>query len=186
MAGLEKKTLCIKSCSESETIELGRSIGRLLTPGDVIYLFGEMGTGKTRIAKGVINAATHTPLDEINSPTFTLINRYQGDLLVYHADLYRIANDELEDVGIEMVEESQGALVVEWAEKVPRLDEHALRIRLSHTNDENVRMIVLEYAEKSSWSSRLWNTSMSDGEEEAVGAISTNNFICDGESLCRS
>jgi tRNA threonylcarbamoyladenosine biosynthesis protein TsaE len=189
MPGLETKKSCITSRSESETIELGRQIGRLLAPGDVVYLFGDMGTGKTRIAKGLINAATNTPLDDINSPTFTLINRYQGDLAVYHADLYRVEQGELVDIGIEMVEESQGALVVEWAEKVPKLDENALRIHLSHTDDENVRIIVLECPQEGSWSSRLWTRRMSDDEEEALGRNPYKHeqpYACDGESLCRS
>ncbi|MGB9617287.1 MAG: tRNA (adenosine(37)-N6)-threonylcarbamoyltransferase complex ATPase subunit type 1 TsaE [Desulfomonilaceae bacterium] len=187
MPALKTKTSSITSCSESETIELGRKIGRLLAPGDVVYLFGDMGTGKTRLAKGLINAATNTPLDDINSPTFTLINRYQGDVAVYHADLYRLERGELEDIGMEMVEESQGALVVEWAEKIPKLDENALRIYLRHANEENVRIIVLEWAQESSWSSRLWDRRTSDDEEEAVRRDPRKQpYMCEGESLCRS
>jgi len=177
----------ITSCSESETIELGRKIGSFLVPGDRIYLCGDLGTGKTRIAKGLINAATNTPLDEINSPTFTLMNRYQGDPVVYHADLYRIENDDLEEVGIEMVEESQGVLVVEWAEKIALPSEDCLRIDLEHTDDENVRIITLEWNVTSSWSSRLCGRLPSGNQDSASGCKSrTQNYLCYGESLCRS
>lgn len=186
MPDLATKTMYVKSCSESETIELGIKIGTLLEPGDCVYLYGDMGTGKTRIAKGLIHAATNTPVDEINSPTFTIINRYEGDLVVYHADFYRIEQDDIEDIGIEMVEESRGILVAEWAEKVTKLAEDVLRIYLNHTDEEDVRMILVEWAINSSWSTRLRGQLPQANHGEPIGCKPDNHpYLCNGESICR-
>ncbi len=187
MAKSDSKSVCLKCSSESETIDFGKKIGALSVPGDHIYLYGALGTGKTRIAKGIINAATNTPIDDINSPTFTLMNRYQGHHVVYHADLYRVESYDLEGIGIEMIEESDGILVVEWAEKMNLPSNQVLRIYLEHTDDENVRTITLEWNLDSSWSTRLLGKISSGDLCEALGHEAfEKNYLCDGESLCHS
>ena len=84
--------------SEEMTIKLGESIGRVLREADVVFLIGELGAGKTRMAKGIVSSATQTDPDEVVSPTFTLVNTYEGHLTISHADLYRIEAGNFVDV----------------------------------------------------------------------------------------
>lgn len=188
MPELPTRSICFKSCSEEDTIELGRRIGRLLEPGDCVYLYGDMGTGKTRIAKGMINAATQTPVDEINSPTFVIINRYEGNRVIYHADLYRLENGDFEDIGIEMVDESQGILIVEWAEKMPgTMRQDALSIYLSHTNEENLRIVRLEWQTNSVWSAKLPEKLVpTDSYEYPDCEVFQQAHLFEGEAIWRS
>ncbi|MDQ1238288.1 MAG: tRNA threonylcarbamoyladenosine biosynthesis protein TsaE [Thermodesulfobacteriota bacterium] len=149
-----------KSYSEEETIELGKWIGGMLQPGDHIYLHGEIGTGKTRIAKGIIAQYSGIHLDDVVSPTFTLLNRYGEDRVAFHADFYRIDQPDIEDVGLEIVYEYASVLVVEWPEKMTECPEAALKVSLSYDEGENERIIVFEWRTGSKWDER-----MSDIEE---------------------
>ena len=79
------------SKSEAETVRLGRSLAAELQAGDVVLLEGVLGAGKTALARGIA-AGLGVPEEEVRSPTFTLVNPYQGRLPVYHVDLYRIAD----------------------------------------------------------------------------------------------
>ena len=143
--------------SESQTIEFGAALGRILTAGDVILIEGELGSGKTRLAKGIISTAAGVTEDEVVSPTFTLINTFEGDFPVHHADLYRIESDQVEGIGLEETVELGGALVVEWAEKIPGFGDDALRIVLLPGGNENARRIVFQWHESGSWCKRLGN-----------------------------
>ena len=86
----------ILSSSEEMTIRVGRALGRILRVGDVVFLLGELGAGKTRLAKGIVSSAAQLHPDEVVSPTFTLVNTYEGELIVNHADLYRIEAGHIE------------------------------------------------------------------------------------------
>ena len=102
----------IHTSSEEETIRLGEAIGRLLTSGDTILLVGELGSGKTRLAKGIVSAATGVLYDEVVSPTFTLINRFEGTFPVHHADLYRLHTDQIDGIGLDdALEEDRKSVV---------------------------------------------------------------------------
>lgn len=110
----------IETHSFEETVELGRKLGRLLTPGDVICLSGDLGTGKTALTNGIAKALDITSY--ITSPTFTLVNEYEGKIPLYHFDVYRIADsDEMFDIGFEEYINSEGITVIEWGEQITEI-----------------------------------------------------------------
>ena len=141
--------------SEQETIRLGSTIGKMLRPGDLIMLIGELGTGKTRLAKGIVSAATGVDPDEVVSPTFTLINCFEGLLQVCHADLYRIDSQQIEGIGLEDALDGGAALIVEWAEKLPDLNEDPLRVYIRYHEEENRRQFRFEWREGGTWHDRM-------------------------------
>jgi tRNA threonylcarbamoyladenosine biosynthesis protein TsaE len=149
------KTLEITSESEEDTFELGIIIGRILKSGDTVLMIGELGSGKTRLSKGIVSAAANVPPEEVVSPTFTLINRFEGDFDVYHADLYRLAPDQTEGIGLEDALDQGGALIVEWAERLTDFQEDSLVIYLRFAPEPDSRNVVLEWNEEGSWKDRL-------------------------------
>ena len=107
----------IKTCSRDETIALGERLGRLLVPGDVLVLTGDLGAGKTQLTKGV--AAGMGVEGDVTSPTFTIEMVYEGaEMPLYHFDLYRLDDpDQLEDTGIFDVLGADGVCSIEWGEQ---------------------------------------------------------------------
>jgi tRNA threonylcarbamoyladenosine biosynthesis protein TsaE len=101
--------------SEDGTRELGERIGRLLERGDTVLLRGDLGAGKTRLAQGIARGLGVS--QPVTSPSYVLMNEYEGRIRMFHVDLYRIAGtDELEDLGLWDHTEN-GCLVVEWPER---------------------------------------------------------------------
>jgi len=130
------------SNSVENTIELGSKIGALLKPGDVILLTGDLGAGKTHIAKGVGKALGVKRI--INSPTFTIVKEYSGNnVKFYHLDLYRL--DGLNnDFDLEEYIESDGICVIEWPHQIEEiLPKEYLNIKLLRL-DDNQRKIEIE------------------------------------------
>lgn len=149
------KTIEVRTLSEEETLELGRRIGKILRPEDVVLLLGDLGAGKTRLAKGIVSAATGVCPEEVVSPSFTLINRFEGRFPVHHADLYRIDADQIEGIGLEEALVEEGALIVEWAEKAPVLDPDALRVVIAYGPEEQTRRILIQWTEEGTWNERI-------------------------------
>ncbi len=111
--------LTLEAASPDETFALGERLGRLLEPGDFVGLIGELGAGKTLFARGVARGAG-VPEGQVSSPSFAIVNPYQGRLPLYHADLYRLGDvDELYATGFFDLVGSGGAMLVEWVDKVP-------------------------------------------------------------------
>ena len=107
------------SHSPKETLQLGKSLGSSLIPGDIILLNGDLGAGKTHLTKGICNGVGLDEDSYIRSPTFTLINEYHGKLPIYHIDLYRIDSlEEIYSLGLEEILFNQGITIIEWAEKL--------------------------------------------------------------------
>lgn len=108
--------------STSETIRLGKKIGRFLQRGDVVALVGELGTGKTQLIKGLASGVGIKNLKYISSPSFTLINEYRGRIPFYHIDLFRLNREqEAEELGLEEYYHGDGVTAIEWADKIPSL-----------------------------------------------------------------
>lgn len=106
------------TASADETMRLGSRLGTLLRPGDMVCLFGELGSGKTTFTKGLIQGIGGIEARTVTSPTFTLLNIYEGTFPVYHFDLFRLNTlDELEEIGYREYFQGNGICVVEWAEK---------------------------------------------------------------------
>ncbi len=143
--------------SEQETIRLGATIGKALRPGDLILLIGELGTGKTRLAKGIVSVAAGVDPEEVVSPTFTLMNCFEGPFQVCHADLYRVDSEQIEGIGLEDALDGGAALIVEWAEKILDLNEDPLRIYIRYHEEENRRQFRLEWREDGLWHDRMEN-----------------------------
>ncbi len=105
------------STCEGETKELGRRLAEKVKPGSVISLRGSLGAGKTVFAKGFAEALGIG--EAIVSPTFTLVQEYDGRLKMYHLDLYRLSGeDEFESMGGEDFLYSDGVTLIEWSEKI--------------------------------------------------------------------
>jgi|SRR5690554_5482880 len=102
---------------EKETQKLGYEIGKLLFPGSVVSLTGDLGVGKTTFTKGIAKALNIKQV--VNSPTFTIIKEYEGDLNLYHMDVYRISDKE--DLGFDEYFFNDGITVIEWAENIKSL-----------------------------------------------------------------
>ncbi|MCU0822595.1 MAG: tRNA (adenosine(37)-N6)-threonylcarbamoyltransferase complex ATPase subunit type 1 TsaE [Spirochaetes bacterium] len=130
--------------SAGETRSWAETIGYSAGNGTVIALSGELGSGKTVIAKGI---ARGMGIDEdITSPTFLFVEIYDNIIPLYHFDLYRINNEsELDELNFEEYWEGSGVSVIEWAEKAAgRLPENIIKINISREG-ENKRRITIEY-----------------------------------------
>lgn len=100
---------------EKETVSLGKRFGRILKPGDIVALTGDLGAGKTHFASGIGEALGVK--EYITSPTFTILCEYEGRMPMYHFDLYRLENEEeLFDTGFWEYADSEGVTVIEWPE----------------------------------------------------------------------
>ncbi|MBT1074528.1 tRNA (adenosine(37)-N6)-threonylcarbamoyltransferase complex ATPase subunit type 1 TsaE [Geobacter grbiciae] len=109
----------VTSHSVEETILLGEWLGRLLEPGSFIALTGELGAGKTQFVRGVATGLGIDSSVPITSPTFTLLNEYQGRIRLYHFDLYRLGGvDDAAELGFDEYFHGDEVCLVEWAERL--------------------------------------------------------------------
>ncbi|HKF23143.1 MAG TPA: tRNA (adenosine(37)-N6)-threonylcarbamoyltransferase complex ATPase subunit type 1 TsaE [Candidatus Angelobacter sp.] len=121
--------------SAEETTELGRQLAGELRPGSVVLLRGELGAGKTTLAKGIAEGFGAAEAAAVTSPTFTLIHEYRGpEVTLYHIDLYRIDTQrELDTLALDDLMEPNTILLIEWGEKFERFaKERDAEIALEH------------------------------------------------------
>lgn len=110
--------LKFKSNSPEETFAFGQSLAKVLGPGQVICLAGDLGAGKTLLVQGLAKGLQIE--DAVNSPTFTIVNVYDAKFPIYHFDLYRLNYaEELFDIGFYEYTESNGLSIIEWPDKFP-------------------------------------------------------------------
>lgn len=135
--------------SPQETIELGKKIGKQLKGGEVVSLVGNLGAGKTHLIKGIVAGVRGDEEgneDEVNSPTFVLINEYLGGRLdLYHIDAYRLdTTREFEMLGFDDLCYDDSVVLIEWANKIEQSLEgvNLLRLELWHES-QTQRKIVL-------------------------------------------
>lgn len=126
----------VLSRSPSETDRLGRILGLCARGGEVLALFGDLGTGKTALVRGLAAGLGASP-SSVSSPTFVLLHEYHGRLPLAHADLYRIqSNTELPHLGLSDYLEGPGVVAIEWAEKAgAELPPDRLEVHLEHRTD---------------------------------------------------
>ena len=106
------------SKSEKETRKFGRNLAKELKEKDIVYIYGDLGAGKTCLVKGIVDGLGLTN-EYVRSPTFAIINKYNGKSPVYHLDFYRIeAAKEIEGLGIEEFSGKEGVTLIEWPEKI--------------------------------------------------------------------
>jgi tRNA threonylcarbamoyladenosine biosynthesis protein TsaE len=156
----DRESIEILVTDAEETIKLGEIIGKTLTPGSIIALRGGLGAGKTVLVKGIARGLGVE--DEPVSPTFVIMNAYEGRLPLYHFDLYRISGaDELFGIGADEFLFGEGVSAVEWAERVDEiLPEYTIYIDIKITDtdygSENTREIRIEG--KKEWVSSFRST----------------------------
>jgi tRNA threonylcarbamoyladenosine biosynthesis protein TsaE len=125
------------SPNERETFDLGRRIGEQLSGGEVLLLSGSLGAGKTVLVKGIAHALD-VPEDDVSSPSFTLVNPYQGRLLLYHIDLYRLDQGATAAHAVdldELLSDEHAVIVIEWAERMGNYPLPSTAWRISITGD---------------------------------------------------
>ena len=130
------------TASEEETIALGERIAHELPRKAAVLLIGNLGAGKTTLAKGIAVGLGAASVDEVSSPTFTLIHEY-GERL-YHVDLYRLdAAEQVATLGLDEIFDRDAVVLVEWGERFPELmPARRIEIRLEREGDEQRRIAV--------------------------------------------
>lgn len=116
---MKRLSFDITTHSAEETRALGATFGRHAAAGTVIALTGTLGSGKTAFTQGLARGLQVPAEYYITSPTFTLINEYQGRLHLYHVDLYRLSDPgDIEEIGLRDIMAGAGVTVIEWAERL--------------------------------------------------------------------
>jgi tRNA threonylcarbamoyladenosine biosynthesis protein TsaE len=134
----------VVSHSPEETLAWGRALAKELQPPCLVRLEGELGSGKTTLAKGIVAGLGAAREEDVTSPSFTLVHEYGQELKVFHVDLYRIeCAHDLETLGLEDLWSQRATVIVEWGEK---LGDNPLspqvRIQLEHLGAEERRITV--------------------------------------------
>jgi len=134
-----------RTSSEEETIALGRQVAESLRPPVVVLLIGNLGAGKTTLAKGIVEGLGCAEPDEVTSPTFTLIHEYGPG--VYHIDLYRLDTAaEVRTLGLDDLFAQDAVVLIEWGERFPELMP-AERVEITIASaDDGAREIQVNYA----------------------------------------
>ncbi len=132
------------SRSPDWTVALGVSIGAAAVTGTFICLFGDLGSGKTKLTQGIAVGLSVPEAYVVTSPTFTYVNEYPARLPLYHIDLYRVSSpDELFDLGWDEYVRTEGVVVVEWAERAgPYLPEKRIELSITVTGPEERRFDI--------------------------------------------
>jgi tRNA threonylcarbamoyladenosine biosynthesis protein TsaE len=129
--------------SEEETITAGEKLAAELPPKAVVLLIGNLGAGKTTLAKGIVKGLGAAQPDEVSSPTFTLIHEYSAS--VYHIDLYRLdREDQVATLGLDEIFDRTAVVLIEWGERFPRLmPKERTEIYLRTTGDDSREIEVV-------------------------------------------
>ena len=131
--------------SPEETQTIGQNLGETLKTGDVVALIGDLGAGKTCLTQGIARGIGIASHEVVNSPSYTLINEYEGEVPIYHIDLYRLQHHgEIVDLGLEEYLEGAGICIIEWADRMTNLlPANHLEITITWV-DESTRTIELQ------------------------------------------
>jgi len=132
------------SKSEEETYSFAKKLAESLPTPAHILLYGELGAGKTIFAKGLADGFGVADVDEVSSPTFTLINQYSGRVKIYHIDLYRIDPGALDGLGLEEIfDDPNSVVIIEWAERLGSFETPgAVRVFLAYVDEHSRRIDV--------------------------------------------
>lgn len=131
------------SQSPEDTVRLGKRLAAVLKPGDIVFLRGDLGAGKTTLVKGIAGA-WQIPAEKVHSPTFVLMNHYPSRVPIYHFDFYRLNSpDEIAAIGYEEFLYGRGVALIEWPEKFGSLapGEHIL-VDLRHAGESQRECLI--------------------------------------------
>ena len=134
------------SGNEQETFLLGQSIGQRLQPPRVILLYGELGSGKTVLVRGLADGLGVTDPSLVRSPSYALVNEYPTEnSTIYHLDFYRLDGlRDLYSIGLEEILASHAIVIIEWAEKLLLEVEKPLSVRIQVDPKRGVRQFEIE------------------------------------------
>ncbi len=146
-----------RTTTEAETIQLGERLARTLPPRGVVLLIGNLGAGKTTLAKGIAKGRGAADPDDVSSPTFTLIHEYSktGDRSsspvhyspVYHIDLYRLDEErQVATLGLEELFEKDALVLIEWGERFPDLmprERTEIHLRAMENDEREITVTTL-------------------------------------------
>jgi len=136
------------SNSPGETHSLGVAIARQLVPPCTVLLSGSLGSGKTTLARGIAEGAGLEDPARVSSPSFTLVNRYEGRVPIFHVDLYRLEGErDLSSVGLEEFMGRVGITVVEWGERLLHQEDSAILIEIVDLGGDTRRFNIAGLAE---------------------------------------
>jgi tRNA threonylcarbamoyladenosine biosynthesis protein TsaE len=128
-----------RTTSEEDTIELGRKLATELVRPVLVLLIGNLGAGKTTLAKGIVAGLGATTIDEVSSPTYTVVHEYGSN--VYHVDLYRLERaEEVAALGLDEMFDRDAVMLIEWGEAYRQAlpTGNSLEIRISTEGDERL------------------------------------------------
>ncbi len=150
-----------------DTQELGERVGRLLEAGDVVCLYGELGSGKTVLTKGIARGLGVASERAVRSPSFVLLHRYQGRVPVYHADLYRLDGPAaIADIGLREFLGGDGVAVIEWADKLEAsLPMERLDITITHQTEETRLITIIPQGTRYRQRFEPWQSQLMPGGE---------------------
>ena len=131
--------------SAEETMELGRRLAREIQAPRIVLLVGDLGTGKTTLAKGLISGLGACAPEDVVSPTFSLVHEYEGDPKVYHIDLYRLDRvPEFETLGLDDLWDEDAVVLIEWGEKFSgQIPRPRMEIHIIDKGDDNREISVM-------------------------------------------
>ena len=135
-----KKTEYI-SKDPSDTIQIGESIGLAARAGQLYAVYGDLGAGKTQLVKGIARGLGVPDWEYVVSPTFTLMNVYEGNMTLCHVDLYRLESGDLPDLNMEEFL-ADGIVVVEWAERSPWW-EGVIGVHIEITGETGRKIVII-------------------------------------------
>lgn len=134
--------------SEEETVEFGRQLAASLSVGSIVLLIGNLGAGKTTLAKGILSGLGVAAIEEVTSPTFTLIHEFGTSAtrapLAYHIDLYRLDTaEQVGSLGLDEILERDSVVLIEWGERFPGLwPDGRIEVRLEAAGEDRRRISV--------------------------------------------
>ncbi len=145
MTKSKDQSVSIETQSPEQTEALGYRLGRLLEPGDVVTLSGELGGGKTCFVRGIVAGAAPACTGMVASPTFAILNEYPGPPLLLHYDCYRLrGSDDAIELGLEDHLYGTGICLIEWPERITEiLPENRLEVLFEYTGETQRRISFL-------------------------------------------
>lgn len=139
-----------ESDSPARTEALGRALGRLLKPGDLVALSGELGGGKTCFVRGIVAALAPQAADLVASPTYALMHEYPGEVPIYHFDCYRLrGGDDAFELGMQEQFQGSGICLLEWPERIgEELPAQRLEVLFEHGGDDLRRITLTPHGQR--------------------------------------
>ena len=150
-------SMSFSSASPAETRVLGEALGRVLQEGDFVGLVGDLGAGKTELARGIARGVG-IPDEDVTSPSFAIVHQHHGRIRLTHADLYRLSGPaDLEGTGFHELRDGPAATLVEWFDRVPgAAPPDAMRIVLVETSETARELVVATSGPRSEHLLQRW------------------------------